>query len=140
MITFIRNKENSLENLDVGKVHLIKSWLDEMQVRYYVINDDLTIDVNSHVYLRNKNLIKFPDYIQFNKVDSYFDCSYNQLVTLKGCPKFVADDFYCYNNQLTSLERCPSYVGGIFSCHHNKKQFIENEFLQFCDVKGNVYV
>ena len=117
-LNFTRDKQSSLENLGVGKVSLIKSWLDEMEVTNYIINNDLTIDVNNSVNLSNKNLAKFPDYIMFNKVEEWFSCDYNQLTSLDGCPSYVGGDFYC--------------VGNI-------EEFTEDEVKQLCDVKGEIF-
>ena len=139
-LSFKRDNENSLVNLGVGKVSLIKSWLDEMKIKNYIINDNLTIDVNGVVRLWNKNLVKFPDYIKFNKVDGFFDCGDNRLSNLEGCPKYVNEDFSCAENNLISLEDCPTYVGGSFWCRENKNKFTLVDVKQLCNVKGNIYV
>ena len=111
-----------------------------MGITNYVINDDLTIDVNSDVELSYIGLVKFLDYINFNKVYGYFDCSGNQLTSLKGCPNYINGSFFCNNNQLTNLKGCPTYVGGTFWCFGNKKQFTEDDVKQHCNVKGNIYI
>src|SRR5208283_1797550 len=92
-----------LKTLQIGKRAQIIKWLNTYGVKNYVINDDLTIDVNGNVNLTNKNLTKFPDFIKFNHVSGYFDCYHNQLTSLKGCPSSVDNYFDCRNNQLTSL-------------------------------------
>jgi hypothetical protein len=56
----------------------------------------------------------------FKYISRYFDCSHNQLTSLKGCPAYVGGGFYCYFNKLTSLDGCPIYVGGSFYCCYNK--------------------
>ena len=58
--------------------------------------------------------------INFGKVTGDFNCSYNNLTSLKGAPQNVGGSFRCYNNQLTSLEGAPQKVGGGFNCHANK--------------------
>ena len=58
--------------------------------------------------------------INFGKVTGDFNCSYNNLTSLKGAPTEVGGSFRCYNNQLTSLEGAPQKVGGGFNCHANK--------------------
>ena len=59
-----------------------------------------------------------PEYIKFGKVDGWF---------------------YCDNNQLVSLEGCPFSVGG-FYCRNNKKQFSEEEVKRVCKVKYSIHV
>ena len=115
-ISFQRNRDPK-QALGVGVRVLIEEWLEEMSVTNYVINDDLTIDVNGEVYLDNKDLITFPEYIKFRNVSGYFYCDYNQL---------------------TSLEGCPSTVGGSFLCGNNKKRFSEKEVRKYCKVNGNI--
>ncbi len=44
----------------------VKKILDDLSIKNYIINDDLTVDVNGHVNLRNKNLISIP--VKFSKV------------------------------------------------------------------------
>ena len=125
---------NPLDSLGIGRKALIEKWLDEMGIKNYTIND-LTIDVNGYVHLYNKNLIKFPEYIQFNEVNG----SFNNLISLRGCPKIVNYNFYCYSNLLESLEGCPENVGNNFSCHHNKKHFTEEYIRKYCNIRQNIY-
>jgi hypothetical protein len=86
-------------------------------IENYTVNDDGSIDVNGSVDLYGYQLTELP--LVFNKVTGYFSCSYNNLTTLKGSPKWVGGYFSCYNNYLTSLEFSPDYVGGYFSCDYN---------------------
>ena len=118
-ISFQRYKDPK-RALGVGARVLIEEWLEEMSVENYVINDDLTIDVNGRVNLSHKNLSSFPEYIKFRNVSGYFFCDNNQLTSLEGCPSTVEGFFYCDNNQLTSLEGCPSNVRESFSCNNNQ--------------------
>ena len=54
----------------------------------------------------------------FDSISRTFDCSYKNLETLDGCPRYVGGSFFCNNSNLTSLKHCPRYVGG-FNCSHN---------------------
>jgi len=54
------------------------------------------------------------------KIEGYFSCSNNQLISLEGCPGNVWKNFYCYSNLLKSLQGCPEFVGGDFWCENNK--------------------
>lgn len=113
----------------------IENWLDSNNVTNYIINDDLTVDVQGYV-----------------------DISLNKLTSLKGCPKVINKDFYCNNNYLVNLEYCPNEIYGSFNCCENKitsllgsTKYIKGNFnfgynfltsLYGCsiDVDGNVYV
>jgi hypothetical protein len=83
----------------------------------YTINPDGSIDVNGDVYLSFYELTEIP--LVFNKVTGFFDCAYNKLTTLKGCPRWIGSYFNCGDNQLPSLEFSPDYVGDYFSCENN---------------------
>ena len=95
----------------------IKNWLDKIGIIKYTINDDLNGDVDDDVWLCYESLTKIP--IQFNKINGYFNCSMNELTSLKGCPKIVNGYFDCSYNQLTSLKGCPKIVNGHFNCYNN---------------------
>ena len=104
---------------------MIENWLKEYNIENYNINYDLTIDVEENIKFLNKNITKFPDYIQFGEVKGNFDCSNNNLISLKGCPKYVDGFFNCSYNKLTSLEGAPKEVGGTFYCFNNKLTSLE---------------
>ena len=118
-------------NTPMNKIE-IKAWLDSMDIKNYTINDDLTVDVNGDVYLSFNNLTSIP--VQFGKVNGYFSCHNNQLISLAGCPSSVGDGFYCFdNNLLTSLKGCPSSVGGDFCCDgnlENSKEYKRYEIMK----------
>ena len=99
----------------------IEEWLINIGIDDYVINKDLTVDVNGNVDISsditNVNLLAIP--IQFNTIEGDFNCDYNILTSLKGCPKIVNGNFYCHYNKLTSLEGCPEIINGIFNCGTN---------------------
>ena len=153
--------DNPLRNMSIGRRTQIEKWLEEMEVKNYTINEDLTIDVKESVDLRNENLSSFPPFIKFRNVGGGFYCDRNQLTSLEGCPQSVGGNFFCNSNQLTSLEGCPQSVGGNFYCNGNrltsleggpqsvggdfccsgnKKKFSEEEVRKFCDVKENIQV
>jgi hypothetical protein len=131
--------DNLLTSLGIGNIVLIEKWLDEMEINNYVINDDLTIDVDGPVYLNYKNLVKFPDYIQFGKVNGYFDCRLNNLTNLRGSPITVYGSYSCDNNKLNSLEGCPKKVNGnYFYCYENAVEFTIQQVHEVCDVEGYI--
>ncbi len=63
-------------------------------IKNYSINSDGSIDVSGDVCLSHKNLTRIP--IKFNKVSGYFDCSYNFITSLEGCPRKVAGNFFLF--------------------------------------------
>ena len=90
----------------------------EHNIKYYTINDDMSISVDGSVNLSYRNLKSIP--IKFKEVGGYFYCHNNQLTSLEYCPETVGGHFSCSRNQLTSLEYCPETVGGFFSCDNNQ--------------------
>ena len=90
---------------------------EKYHITRYTINDDLSIDVGSYVYLDKKGLKYLP--LKFNYVSGNFDCSHNKLKTLEGCPQTVGGIFDCEFNKLVSLEGCPQTIEGNFNCGHN---------------------
>ena len=96
----------------------IEKWLIKMRVEDFIINDDLTVDVDGSVYLGYRRLSEIP--VQFGKIKGSFTCQHNQLKSLKGCPKYVKGGFWCYKNQLESLKYCPEWVGEDFGCDDNQ--------------------
>jgi len=113
-----------------------QSEIDEICRKYniknYTINPDGSIDVDGNVWLSDISLTELP--LKFNKVYGSFDCSWNKLTNLEGCPNYVGDNFSCVANKLTSLIGCPNYVGGNFHCNGNKLTSLEG-----CpdEVRGN---
>ena len=118
-------------------------------IKNYTINPDDSIDVDGDVDLRgsrfwdefkssklgvanNWTLDTLP--LKFGKVSGSFDCRYNNLTTLEGCPKEVGGDFYCSDNKLTTLVGCPvevrRFLGGdnLFSDLTGCPQVINGDF------------
>lgn len=87
----------------------IHDWLDGIGIKKYVINDNLTVDVNGGVNLTKYQMTEIP--IQFGIVTGDFFCNDNQLTSLKGCPHEVQGWFHCGNNNLTNLDYCPKIIG-----------------------------
>lgn len=145
-LTSFEHKKGSLSSIGLGRRALIEKWLDEMGVIKYIINDDLTIDVkgavleNPVVPLASKNLSEFPIYIQFNRIEGNFNCSYNHLTSLRGCPEYVSGFFTCADNKLESLEYCPKIVGGDICYYNNKSRFTLEDIQKVCEVNGRIWI
>ena len=162
-MNFQRKMDNPLSVLGIGQKQLIKDWLDEMKIDDYKIGDDYTISIlgsRNDIHLEDQSLIKFPDFIQFGRVNGLFYCHINGLTSLRGCPTYVDNHFACNNNELASLdgcprhvgfnfrcndnllenlEGCPEYVGWDFHCGDNKIKFTKKYIRSLCDVKGEIY-
>ena len=83
----------------------------------YTINQDGTVDVDRHVTLQSNGLTKLP--LKFGKVNGYFNCNFNKLITLEGSPTEVTRYFLCTNNKLITLIGGPKQVGGSYYCEYN---------------------
>lgn len=96
----------------------IKKFCDNYLNTTYTINKDYSVDVHGNAYLRNAGLTKIP--VKFNKIDGKFDCSLNELTSLKNCPNIVNGDFDFEENQITSLEYFPTHIQGKVNGSHNQ--------------------
>ena len=94
-----------------------ENWLNEKGVTGYKINEDLTVDTKYDVYLNDKNIKKIS--VKFNIVDGDFNCSVNNLTSLKGCPEVVKGSFNCSNNKLTNLEYLPKQIRDSIHLNNN---------------------
>ena len=96
---------------------------EKYEIENYIINDGLSIDVDGDVDLYKKKLEYLP--LKFNYVGGTFNCSFNQLKILEGCPRTVVGDFFCDYNELKTLKGSPQTVDGRFSCYRNKLETLE---------------
>ena len=117
MISFNKHSD-PLVSLGVGQKKIISAWLDEMGVINYTINDDYTIDVNGSVSFHLIDIGEFPSFINFNRVNGSFSCAYSKMTTLRGCPKFIKNNFYCGGNMIF---------------------FTEENVKRICNVKGKIF-
>ena len=132
---------NPLKNLNIGIRSQIINWLYSMSIKNYIINDDLTIDVNGSVNLSYKNLTHFPKFIKFNHVSGFFWCDHNQLISLEGCPKIIDGPFMCSDSYLENLDYFPEYVGDdLFLMRNKLTQFTEEDIRNKCNVVGRVMI
>jgi hypothetical protein len=127
-----------------------------------VKNADGSYDIDGNLDLSSLVLTNLKD-IQYriNKVNGWFNCSYNKLTNLVGCPKIILREFLCNDNLLTSLRGCPNKINYYFSCfdnlltsvegmpksidgnliiYRNKHKFTKKEIRKVCKVKGYIYV
>ena len=96
---------------------------EKYNITNYTINPDGSIDVDGNVNLIYMRLTKIP--IKFNKVSGNFDCSRNNLTSLRGCPIVVGGAFFCCYNNLTSLIGSPDSIRKYIMCDSNPLESIE---------------
>ena len=142
----------------------IEAWLNEHKIKYYTINDDLTIDVKVHVNLSKYTEKQLPDFIQFRTVDhefriegspnletlrgcpyevgDFFDCGEcPNLKSLEGAPQKVVGSFWCNDcPKLESLEGAPQKVAGSFNCYRCGREFYESDVERVSKVNRGIYV
>ena len=82
------------------------------------LNNEGVVNVDDSFYCNDKGISDFKG-IKFGKVNGDFDCSYNNLSSLEGCPKEVVGHFDCSHNKLSSLEFAPERVRSSFYCQNN---------------------
>lgn len=58
------------------------------------------------------------------KVSYHFDCSHNELTSLKNGPDWVSE-YDCSNNKLTSLKYISKYIDGDLKCSYNEITSLE---------------
>jgi hypothetical protein len=88
----------------------IKAWLDALDVKNYVIHDNLVVDVNDRVYLNFKLGGRKYLPLQFGLVKGDFCIKQNNLTTLKGSPHTVLGRFECMGNPLSSFDYLPKVM------------------------------
>ena len=135
--------------------YAVQQWILKMGIRYYEINEDLSVDTTKPVDLSHKNLKEIP--VKFrNTVDFYCDdndlksfknfpenmnnstlsCNYNEIENFEDCPKNIKN-LYIKNNNLKNLKDCPSVE--LLAIEGNEiKQFDKiNEKIKIIDFRNN---
>ena len=83
--------------------------MNKYDVEDYIIHDDLTVDAPKGIRVIGRELKYFP--FKFNLIEGHFDCSQNELYTLKNGPNQTTGSFICSENKLTSLKYSPLHIG-----------------------------
>jgi hypothetical protein len=109
-------------------------WLNSHNISNYEVHEDLSVDVDGEVDLYEKNLNELP--VKFNTVTGMFNCSKNNLKSLKGCPHTINLHFHCADNPLESLEYLPKKVEGYLFFHGTPIENLENFS---CDFQKHFY-
>jgi len=142
-MSFTRDTNNKLENLNIGKKGIIKTWLREHKIFTYEINEDFSIDVDQSVNLSNYKIdgSELPSYIQFNLIRGWFNINKNNLTTLRGCPYKVLQWFSCESNQLENLDCAPKFIEQGFYGQENHKltKVMAQYYVKTSDIRGPFY-
>ena len=81
---------------------------DLYNIQDYTINNDMSIDVDNDVIISELELVYIP--LKFNKVSGDFNCSNNNLITLKNTPTIIGEDFDCYDNKIRTFKYFPKEI------------------------------
>lgn len=112
----------------------IQAWLEKMQIKYYSIEPNLTVNVEQNVNLKAMNLSAIP--VQFGEVKGAFIIQNNQLTSLKGVPHIIHGSFNCSGNKLEKLDYLPQKIKKNFSCDSNQLKTLEG--LEKVEIAGSI--
>ena len=80
------------KDMRLGMEARISQWLDMMDIKDYVIREDLVVDVLNDVNLTGEELEELPEFIKFGKIWGGFYAGGNPWQSLEGFPKEVKGD------------------------------------------------
>ena len=118
----------------------IESWLYNVGIKNYTINENGTVDVNGSVNLGRCDLHYIP--VQFGTVNGDFNICHNRLTNLIGSPYRVNGNMICHKNSLVSLIGLPQEIFGSLMCNDNYKltDVLKHIFHPKCTINGDVNV
>lgn len=129
------------ESLVYTKKELIENSLERFGIKNYVVNDDLSVDVDGDVnFYSNRNSKMYEIPFNFKNVSGNFIIMFCELKSLKGSPKYVGGRFKANDNKLSSLIGAPEEVGGDFDVRFNDLTSLEGMPLEIggdCDLSRN---
>lgn len=122
----------------------ILDWCDRKGLEGYLIQEDLTVDVEGSINLRSKGLSSFP--VKFDRVRGDFFCSENYILkSLKGSPNIVDGTFDCSRTPITTLEGITPIVGSIdctkckeLTSLHNIHKMVKEMRTITCETKSHM--
>jgi hypothetical protein len=86
----------------------IKKWLDQYEIRNYIINPNGVVDVNDNVMFHYdngkfdpKSIVTIP--IKFGIVTGSFSYYRTSVSSIKSAPSIIGGSFHCNNSNITSL-------------------------------------
>jgi len=128
-------ESDPIQDMGIGLIDKVKKWLKlflkrepatDNGRRYikfddFIINNDLTIDINSDLDLSYEDFNILPNYIKFNYIGGDFGCCFNSLKMIKNNgPKSVKGDYKVY--------------------YHGNKEINEGMIKKYCNVKRNIEI
>lgn len=140
----IKRTDDVFSSSKLGKYHIkekIERWLLRHEVYNYAIDDNtLLISVHGNVtFVFLKDLVEFPDFINFDKVSGSFTIDDCGMTTLRGCPTTVGKDFNCARNPITSISDGPKRVEGNYALYDVSVNFSAEDISSVCSVGGTIF-
>jgi len=96
-----------IHDMGIGYRRFIEKWLKEHDINDYIINNDLTIDLDHSLSFYFEPTSNLPKYIQFNHVNGEVNLTSTGVTSLRGFPKTIKGSLYLGRNNLKSLKYCP---------------------------------
>jgi hypothetical protein len=128
VINEIKKSTDVRGSISVGRRALLDEWLRSLgldpsraTLRGNMVDYTGDLDISG----RGLTTLTSPDGFSFGNVGGSFWCDDNRLISLKGAPESVEEDFSCSENQLMSLEGATKNVRGNFSCSNNQLTSLE---------------
>jgi hypothetical protein len=124
-----------IHDMGIGLIVQVKKWLntlikeripltndyEKIKLDNFIINNDLTISINSNFDLSYEDLDVLPEYIKFNYIGGDFSCCFNSLKMIKNNgPKIVKGDYNVF--------------------YHGRKKINEAIIKKYCNVKRNIEI
>ena len=108
-----------VEQLEVPRV---EEWCKSMHIDNFEVictGTGVVIDVHNHLYLPNRKLTKFPDFIRFRTVDGNCNLANNRFTSFKDFPRFIKGDLNANFNKICDFSYAPQVLGTVFAHKQN---------------------
>lgn len=111
--------------------------LYDYRIYSYIINDDLTVNINGNISLANYKFSHFP--VKFGTVSGNFNCSDNSsLLSLEGAPTSLTGSFICtYCPNITALEGIGEVLSGAKGLLYFTWEYIDKGGLGFLQTEAS---
>jgi hypothetical protein len=118
VVETVKDAMKSIKNVDSGENSLTLDILRNRGVKHSIDRNGY-VNVDGNCNINDLDLYDFGE-IQFGTVTGDFNCSDNNLTSLKGSPIKVGANFFCTENKLRNLIDGPEDVGKSYFCFGNK--------------------